>query len=376
MAAVESLPVRRDGGRMRVPELDLLRFIAALAVVFYHYTYRLRLNGSIEDPYPALGRATLHGYLGVELFFMISGFVVLWSAIGKRPSEFVVSRATRLYPEFWIGVVVSAIVFSLAGQIAGGVGLPMLIANLTMVPHLFGFGYVDGVYWTLFVELKFYFLIWILLLTGQIRHVETWVRVWFVATVACFVLPMPGVLRSITMVPFAPLFIAGCVFYLVRSQRLTPSRAAMIVGCGIMSVVHVLDAMPEFVHDSDIHLATRIEASAIIVAMFLTFSWISIYPRERSTGKLIVWLGMLTYPLYLLHNAGKVTIMRPFAGEHRVLALVAALTLSLLLSATVVLLVEKRRKQLTLLLQGHYSRIRNEAALRFAPQRGSRPAGD
>jgi len=46
----------------------------------------------------------MHGYLGVNLFFMISGFVILWTARDRTPSGFVLSRITRLYPEFWIGV--------------------------------------------------------------------------------------------------------------------------------------------------------------------------------------------------------------------------------------------------------------------------------
>ena len=65
----------------RVGELDLLRFLAALAVVLYHYTFRGFSNGDMSTmPYPLLVPVTKYGSLGVELFFMISGFVILMSA--------------------------------------------------------------------------------------------------------------------------------------------------------------------------------------------------------------------------------------------------------------------------------------------------------
>jgi peptidoglycan/LPS O-acetylase OafA/YrhL len=51
-----------------------------------------------------------YGYLGVDLFFVISGFVVQLSAWDRRPPEFVVSRIVRLYPAFWIAVTVVVVI--------------------------------------------------------------------------------------------------------------------------------------------------------------------------------------------------------------------------------------------------------------------------
>ena len=69
---------------LRFYEIDLLRLLAALAVVFYHYTYRgYMANNYSPVAFPALAPVTKYGYLGVELFFIISGYVVLRSAQGK-----------------------------------------------------------------------------------------------------------------------------------------------------------------------------------------------------------------------------------------------------------------------------------------------------
>src|SRR5690606_4760472 len=92
--------------------LDLLRFIAAIAVMFYHYLYTAR----VESVYPLASRLALHGYLGVELFFIISGFVVVWSAQGRSALRFAKARIVRLYPEYWVALSVSVLVFSLVRQ--------------------------------------------------------------------------------------------------------------------------------------------------------------------------------------------------------------------------------------------------------------------
>lgn len=64
----------------RVPELDLLRFIAALSVVLFHFCAAPLVHGSVDRAlFDVLGVAARYGYLGVELFFLISGFVIIMS---------------------------------------------------------------------------------------------------------------------------------------------------------------------------------------------------------------------------------------------------------------------------------------------------------
>src|SRR5712692_76407 len=97
-------------GRDRLYEIDLLRITAALAVVLYHYTFSGYARHLTAIAFPALSTVTRYGYLGVDMFFVISGFVVLLSAWGRRPHEFVISRIVRLYPAYWVAVTITAIV--------------------------------------------------------------------------------------------------------------------------------------------------------------------------------------------------------------------------------------------------------------------------
>lgn len=88
---------------VRYHEIDLLRFVAAFVVLLYHYVFRGYNHDQLSPvEYPFLGSIFKYGYLGVELFFIISGYVVLMSAYHKTVREFFISRVVRLYPAFWI----------------------------------------------------------------------------------------------------------------------------------------------------------------------------------------------------------------------------------------------------------------------------------
>ena len=93
----------------RIIELDALRGIAAIFVLIYHYTYRYNSlyghSGILEE----LG--FYWGKQGVQLFFMISGFVIFLSLNHlKKPMDFIVSRFSRLYPPFWIAIACTFLV--------------------------------------------------------------------------------------------------------------------------------------------------------------------------------------------------------------------------------------------------------------------------
>ena len=66
---------------MRFYEIDLLRFVAAFAVVLFHYTFRGAAGEAFTSvAYPELAGITKYGCLGVDLFFIISGFVILMTS--------------------------------------------------------------------------------------------------------------------------------------------------------------------------------------------------------------------------------------------------------------------------------------------------------
>lgn len=97
------------------------------------------------------------GIFGVVLFFLISGFVIPFSLYnGAGLKRFFISRFFRLYPVFWVAVLLNVWIGPFIGR--EDFTFIQIFANLTMVPRVWGQDMIDGVYWTLFVELIFYFI--------------------------------------------------------------------------------------------------------------------------------------------------------------------------------------------------------------------------
>ena len=70
----------------RVPSLDLLRLAAVAAVILYHYGFwGPTSNGVPQVALPYLAAFAQYGFLGVPVFFTISGFVIAYSAEGRTP---------------------------------------------------------------------------------------------------------------------------------------------------------------------------------------------------------------------------------------------------------------------------------------------------
>jgi len=284
----------------RVPELDLLRFVAAVAVMIYHLTYQPRLHGVLSTnafwPFPAVTR---YGYLGVTLFFMISGFVILWSSQNRSAGEFVVTRIARLYPSFWVCIAITTLVVDSIGM-TGSISPRTATLNLTMVPDLLGAPYVDGVYWTLFVELKFYFLIFIVLATGTMPRVETWLALWLAASVACAAGIVPKWFGSLAMYPFSSYFIAGCLFYLLRTRGVSAFRVGGLVLTCALGSAYAVAQQASFM--SETSRGSGIVVAGTVVVLFGIFAAICLKSGLLPASRWWYWLGSLTYPLYLLHN--------------------------------------------------------------------------
>jgi len=288
----------------RLPALDVMRFFAAVAVMVYHYTYHFSTPGG-----PALSRLeaiTRHGYLGVELFFMISGFVILWSASNRPAKKFVRARALRLYPEFWLAVALSAAIF---WAVPGGFGkeltLRTFLVNLTMLPQYLDTPYVDGVYWTLGVEIKFYVLVFGLILLRQIRFAEWWLFAWIALFSAASMIDVGGIVRSLIIYPYGSFFAAGGVFFLVHTSGWNARRIGALSLCLALCCYQAVRGMEDFIDTAHISSAAIGATIGSVIAMFAVFA--SVVGRQAGLqyASAFATVGALTYPLYLLHNTGK-----------------------------------------------------------------------
>src|SRR5690606_22606190 len=95
----------------RIYTLDGLRFVAAIGVMLYHFTARWSLAWGTEpvERFPVVGHITTYFALAPEMFFVISGFVILWTAWGRTVPKVVASRVARLYPSYWAALAPTSV---------------------------------------------------------------------------------------------------------------------------------------------------------------------------------------------------------------------------------------------------------------------------
>ena len=317
----------------RFYEIDLLRFLAALAVVLYHYTFRGFAEGGYSPvEYLVLGEVFKYGFYGVQLFFIISGFVILMTASKRDAPNFVISRITRLYPAFWVCVSLTAAFILWKGGEVFQIGLVQYLLNLTMISGFAGVEAVDGVYWTLLVEIKFYALIFVLLVFGQIKRIEWFLVFWLALTAFSIVVPLPKIITFLFLTDWSSFFIAGALFYLVRQNGLNLMRSAMLIVSLALSLWQNLSEIKHLavVYKSDF---SPYVSSAVILVCFAVFLMISLGRTKGLSSQKLIKLGVLTYPLYLIHQNIGFMMFQEFGDSVNRYVLLAALVLIMLLAS-------------------------------------------
>lgn len=327
---------------MRVVELDFMRFIAALAVVFYHYTSEcLCVNSTCSPIIFSLDSVTKFGYLGVPLFFMISGFVIFASATNRTYIEFAVSRFARLYPAYWVCVTLTAATLLLTDNRFHSISIGTYLCNLTMVQGFMGVPNVDGVYWTLLKELQFYLCIFILITFGFLKHTTKWLSLWTFFSITYMLCRQPFFMGWFISPDYSPFFIAGITFYLIKQNGYKPFYKLLILISAVLAIISAYKNTPNFVTNAVV--ADRVISIGFVLLFFSIFHIISTGRIALEQKPFYVLAGSLTYPLYLLHNiVGRVILdkMIPIWGD--LFSLGMAIIIALYSSFLIHVYVEKK----------------------------------
>jgi peptidoglycan/LPS O-acetylase OafA/YrhL len=290
----------------RLAALDGLRLLAALAVAFYHLTVAWRVDGVHPPAYflPTVSHITVYGFLGVELFFLISGFVIAMSGWDRPLGGFFASRASRLYPAYWAGIVLTALVV-LVLPVTGGVpvhGLPDpagVLVNLTMLQEPLGVASVDTVYWTLFVELRFYLLFAVVVWAGTTyRRVVLFCVLWLTVAVLAPSWKLP-VVELIAVPDFAPYFVAGIAMYLIHRFGPTPLLYGITGMAWLVSLARLGDRLSHIYPGFPVPAwpGYLIVSLCFAVLLAIAHGW-----ADRIRWRWLTVAGALTYPVYLLHQ--------------------------------------------------------------------------
>jgi peptidoglycan/LPS O-acetylase OafA/YrhL len=313
----------------RYSELDSIRGLAALMVVLYHYTVRYnQIYGSSIEP-------AFHfspGAYGVQLFFIVSGFVIFLTLDKTAHSvDFIVSRLSRLYPAYWISIILTfsvITIFSLPGR---EVNIQSALINLTMFQQWFNVSNVDGVYWTLAVELSFYFIMYFLFITQLTKRIEIISIIWLSVIIGSqFLEENSGMqihwaIKLLFLLTYGNLFIAGIMFYKIMHGARS-----------IHYVILLFSLSTEYYLHGEIALLV-----AAYFSLFLLFAQGNL---KILSVKPLIFLGTISYSLYLIHqNIGYVIIQNLEANGllNSVSIILVPLTISIAIASLIQIYIEK-----------------------------------
>lgn len=338
----------------RILELDSLRALAAINLVLFHFTHVYSVKFGYTSP---LGFQWPFGAYGVEMFFILSGFVNSMSLLRRgRPVDFLAARLIRILPFFLMVIVASVWIMSFAPLDQIGFTATQFLANLTLMPKVFGQDCVDPVMWTLQIEMMFYFMLVMLYRSGGLKRyfigwgsllvlsyficpaLDQWQStaggaIWFsIATAA----------RRLMLLDFVPLFAMGFLLYMIKTKtgRLWQNSLGIFVAA---FVFHSID------HGKHNPLAT-----ALILALVTACAYGRV-PLLRF--KPLIFVSTISYALYLCHNnLGCILIHRlDHSGYPPVVCLALALVFAFSLATIVTTRIET---PMTLWLRRHWERYR------------------
>ena len=359
------------------PLLDPLRFGAALGVAIFHQMFWSWAWVSIGHPgferyvaadvqYPSAAPFTWFGWVGVEIFFVISGFVIANSASRSSPAEFLLGRALRLYPAVWVCATATFLVLVLFGSAPASKFIMPYVHALLLVPEGVTRESLDAVYWTLAAETAFYGLVFCAMLTKKItlRHLAFGLTAYSAVfnAVALLVLScttpanlphlspvnLPYLVILMFRVPCAAFLLNhGCFFalgiwlFISANRRLTAlERIAVAVTClsGAAEIYFfasfLLTCIPA-IKDQSAFVPIMVWAAAVgLIAYGANRNRRSAATASPEAPAYWRTLGLITYPLYLTHNVIGAEIIRVLvdAGMDATLAVVVELAMVVLVS--------------------------------------------
>ncbi|WP_430901678.1 MULTISPECIES: acyltransferase family protein [unclassified Paraflavitalea] len=256
--------------RIRVNTLDVFRFIAILLVALYHYFFRWT---ELPNVYPygnQYARWFNHGNLGVQFFFMISGFVIYYTLENTNSrKEFFIKRWVRLFPSMLVASLLTYLLFICfdTQQIKPeSHSFSNLLYSLTFLePGLLNvfdssitWTYLSGSYWSLWPEIQFYVLAALLFFYNKEKFLRNFTMFSFLVIIANqfiekvvlkdrFGMHLPELakaelghltLRVFTLMHYIQYFLFGSLMYRIyQTDKRVVTKQWFFYAAGILAIV-------------------------------------------------------------------------------------------------------------------------------------------
>lgn len=282
-----------------------------MAVFIFHMRFQFPLWS--EDATDNLAQIIKNGYLGVDMFFVISGFILAWVGVLSRnvgtisPLEFLVKRFFRVAPAYWVSIAVIAYVLARQAQTDQLLMMLLFYPLGNEIPPYYS-EILNEVGWTLNYEMAFYFIFCISLAFG--RH--TLIVITFIILILVLLVPlafghMPTLNPAQNIVPFQityfrmvtnPMmleFLLGiaCAWVFFKAKdRASPAMAVLLIFLGATSLLLCFWTSDE---------AFSVLGAGLPTAILLVGMLLAEYLGILRVPKFSVWLGDVSFALYLTH---------------------------------------------------------------------------
>lgn len=315
----------QNSGRIKV--LDSFRFIAILMVIFYHYFSSWTLPEFQANYYPyggALRDYFQYGFMGVQFFFIISGFVIFYTIESSISFlDFMIKRYLRLFPSMLFCSIITYCFVRLFDQqnsfpVFHSKTVLDFLPSLTFTTpqiwnilfHTDRIYFVCGVYWSLWVEMTFYFCMGIIYFLSKKKFLINW-SLFVSATIVLRLLQSPNIKINLIFIRdlysiinffrYTSYFTFGIYFYSIYSKKQIPF------------LFHVLSFVLFVLELIKLETATQRIIYCVIVSLFLVFLYLPIMIKFLE-HRFFYSIGLSSYVLYLLHEYLGIIIINKLAS--------------------------------------------------------------
>jgi peptidoglycan/LPS O-acetylase OafA/YrhL len=280
--------------------------MAAVSVTFFHWNGGGWFTSELIFPFPnlfsnnSLVEFSRFGWIAVDLFFVISGFLIVDSISKRSFPSFAKARFLRLIPTYWLITFLTFLIsiftikrpnfYHFLGSL---IGLNFINGNPPYIPAA----------WTLAVEIQFYLLASSVFLLRSLPN--AWFHFSWVYLVAGGTLQFfqPEGLYFIAVWPFGPLFILGISIRILR-EKVSAFNLILFSACICMSVYSLEQRLIEW------NAISKVSATLVSVIAILSLSFAMTLGNIRKGGNtdsiavsVITYCSKMTYPFYLLHES-------------------------------------------------------------------------
>jgi peptidoglycan/LPS O-acetylase OafA/YrhL len=339
--------------------IDLLRLFAVLLVVFDDLGAFSAARPEVGSPFafPSVNVAARFGWVGVDIFFVISGFLIAISVRDESPFGFIKGRMARILPVLFMCSLISELALWTIGT-----PLRELLFSFFRSITLFPLGpYVDGTLWSLIVGTSFYFLIWVVLFARQVHNLEKVAAVLGIVSaifLSIFVIALlKDGLQATNLFDVYERFIfkrlllrpgvflaLGISLWLGYEYGFTKRRAFFCALWGIYGVIEIaIHAASENAKVVFTLAMTPVEAMILPVAVWV-FAMValiaSVHFRAeiseslKSQKEVVKKLGLVAYPLYLNHYTLGAALVYRLISAHLARPLIFIIVFVVILSSS------------------------------------------